>query len=201
MPSHRAEAAPRRWPLAPLVVLAVVAGLASVTGVGTYALWNDRGRIEASSLTSGRLDLRLDPGTGAVDDVTAWSGLQLTDIAPGESKAAVVTVRNDGDVPFALSATASAAGAELAPAVTLRVVAEAAASVDTTYPRQERCGAGTVVFSGTLTTSTTTLPAAGVLPARTAVGLCFEATLSADAGNTLQGRSWTPTFVLTATQS
>lgn len=200
MSSHRAETPGRRWPLAPVVVLAAVAGLASVTSLGTYALWNDDARLESTSLSSGRLDLRLDPGSGVVDDVTAWSGLRLTDMAPGESKAAVVSIRNDGDVPFQLAATASATG-NLAPAVTLRVVAGATAGVDTTYPRTEQCGDGTVVYNGPLSTSTTTLPATGVLPSRTAVALCFEATLSADAGNALQGQTWTPTFVLTATQS
>lgn len=201
MAEHRAER-PRaglRLGRGPLVVLSLVAALASVTSLGTYAFWNDTATVTGSSITTGTLDLEVDDA----DDLPSWVPFSMSDVAPGESRAAVLRLRNAGSTPFTVTATGSATGADLASVVTVRVVVGGGTTPETSYPRTETCAGGTEVYSGTLAGSPTVLPAsAAVAPAVDggSTPLCLEATLPTGAGNTLQGKTWTPTFTLIATQ-
>lgn len=193
----------RRTPSPLTLVALAVAVLAAGGGGVTLGSWNDTATVEGQTFTSGTLDVTVN---GSQDLVSpGWSAFTLADLAPGESKAAVLTVRNAGSTPFLLSGTGTAAGdAGLAAAMTTRVVLGGTAGTDTTYPRQETCSGGTQTYSGALpTTSTSVLgtgPAGTVAPAGS-VTLCVEATLAASAGNALQGKAWTPTLVLTASQA
>lgn len=202
MSSHRA---PRRagtgWRRAPLAVLAVVAALGSVTSLATYASWNDTASVAGTTITSGSLDLKVDD----LDTLPSWSPLSMTNLAPGESTAASLTVRNAGTTPFTLTATGSASGADLLPVVNLTVVVGGTATTDDLYPRTETCNGGTQVYSGTLAGAPTVLPASANLAPTTGGGtaqVCLVATLPSTAGNQngLQNKSWVPTFTFTATQ-
>lgn len=193
----------RRLGRLPLALLCLTAALASVTSIGTYALWNDASTVAGATVTSGRLDLKANVGAGDVDNVASWTGLQLTDMAPGESKAATLTVRNSGTVPFAVAVTGSAVGAELAPVMTVRAHSGAAGPADTTYPRTEACPGTALAPATPLNGTQNVVPTAAavtVQPGATS-SLCLVATLPTAADNAVQGKSWTPTFTLTATQS
>ncbi len=198
------HAAPRRrLGRLPLALLCLTAALASVTSVGTYALWNDASTVAGATVTSGKLDLKANVGAGDVDNVASWTGLQLADIAPGESKAAVLTVRNAGSVPFGVTATGTATGAELAPVMTVRAFVAGAATTDTSYPRTESCSGTAAAPATTIPSGQTIVPGSAnvtVQPGATTT-LCLVATLPTDAVNAVQSKSWTPTFTLTATQS
>ncbi len=198
-PAERVPA-PRRHGL-PLSLLALVAVLLSVTSLGTYALWNDSSTVQGATITSGTLDLKVNVGAGDVDDVATWNGLQIGDIAPGESQAATLTVRNTGTTPATLTATGSAPGADLAPVMTARIYPSGAATTDTTYPRTETCSGTAAAAASTLQGSPALLGAGVALAPQATVTLCFLVALPSGAGNGLQNKPWTPTFTLLATQS
>lgn len=201
MSRHRAER-PRRSPAGPV---AVVVGLAMLAGLGgrvTYAYWSDTSTAQASTITSGSLDVTVNGAQGN-PSAYAWTALGMSDMAPGESRAAVLTVANAGSIPFGLTATASATGSLVA-GQTLVVRVGGTASSDSTYPRTEACSGGTQTFSAALPSSSTTVIATGdavSVAAGASVAMCVQITLSASASTSLQGTTSTPTFVLTATQS
>ena len=172
----------------------------SLSGEGTYALWSDTATIDSVSISAGALDLQVD-GQDGNPTAISWTGLQLADIAPGESTADVVTVSNAGTIPFTVSIAASATGA-LRPAVQVRIVAGGAASTDTTYPRTETCSGGTQVFSGVIpATQTSVVPATAAVAASGTAVYCVEMTLSTSADTSLQLESIVPTFVFIADQA
>ncbi|VXB96467.1 TasA family protein [Nocardioides sp. AX2bis] len=207
MSSHRAERPHgRRLGRGPLVVLSVTAALGSVTSIGTYAFWNDTATVAGATITSGTLDLKVNDA----DNLPTWTPFSMTNMAPGESRAAVLTLRNTSPTPFTVAATGSATGADLQPVMVVRVVVGASATVDTSYPRTEACTGGTQVYNAILPAGTP----AQVLPAPPVVApgvnngapvdVCVQATLPntpAVNQNALQGKTWVPTFVFTATQS
>lgn len=197
------HAAPRparaRGPWTPAVV-AVVGALGLVGGLGTQAYWNDVETVAGQTVTSGSLDLLVD-GQQGNPVAYSWTALSMSDMAPGESKAATVTLSNAGTTPFTVAATATASG-NLDPHVTARVVTAGAATSDNTYPRQETCTGGTQTFDETLGNSGKTVIASTstMSPGATLV-VCVSLTLASNAPNSMQGKSYTPVFVLTATQA
>lgn len=197
------HAAPRpervRGPWLP-VVLALAGAFGLLGGLGTKAYWNDTATVAGETVTSGSLELLVDGAQGNPTTYT-WSTLTMTDMAPGESKAATVTLSNAGSTPFTISSTATASG-NLDPHVTARVVTAGTATTDTTYPRQEACTGGTQAFNETLGNSGKTVIASTstINPGGTLV-VCVSLTLATNAPNSMQGKSYTPVFVFTATQA
>lgn len=180
-------------------VLALVGALGLTGGLGTQAYWNDTATVTGDTLTSGSLDLLVDGEQGNPTTYT-WISLAMSDMAPGEAKAATLTLKNNGTTPFTVSATATASG-NLDPHVTARVVRAGSATTDTTYPRQEACNGGSQAFNETLGSSGKTVIASTstINPGGTLV-VCVSLTLATDAPNAAQGQSYTPVFVFTATQ-
>ena len=134
----------------------------------------------------------------------------MTNMAPSESRAAVLTLKNTGSTPFRVTATGTATGAELLPVINVRVVVGGTTTADTSYPRQETCGGGTEVYSGTLAGTPTVLPASAAVAPATGNGtatVCVQATLPTGTTNTngqgaaVQGRSWQPPFTFLAEQT
>jgi len=147
-------------------------------------------------------------GAGDVNDIATWTPFSMANVAPGESRAAVLTPKNTAPTSFGVTATATATatGADLAPVVVVRVVVG-----DTTTPsrlpahrdlhrghaalrrgagrhlRDRRPDGGRRRPGGNGGTTT----------------VCAQATLPGTAGNQngLQQKTWAPTFVFTATQS
>ncbi len=147
--------------------------LVAPLGVNTMAYWSARVVITPGSVQAGRFDLTVNGG-----DQQVALGLDVVDMEPNTSTAAVVTLRNasDGD-NVVMTYTVDAATADSAPtgtgaALTARVTTASAVSTSATG---KTCG-GTVVpssasFTGTLVAAPQTLPAG---QART---LCIQATL------------------------
>lgn len=201
------HAAPRRtWasrggvPWVP-VAAALVGALGLVGGLGTQAYWNDTATVSGETVTSGSLDLLVDNQQGNPTTYT-WTSLQMSDMAPGESKAATITLKNNGTTPFTVSATATASG-NLDPHVTALVMPSGAASSDTTYPRQETCsGSPPATFNDTLgNTGKTVIPPTSTLAAGASLVVCVQLTLATNAPNSMQGKSYVPVFAFTATQA
>lgn len=86
-------------------LVAVTAGaVVALLGTGaTYALWKGEAPLDATTITSGILDLEV---TGAIDSAH-WSAL-----LPGEHHVQFVTVENTGNIPIDLSALATQTGGD-----------------------------------------------------------------------------------------
>lgn len=181
-------------------VVALVGALGLVGGLGTQAYWNDQATVAGTTLTSGSLDLLVDGQQGNPSTYT-WSSLAMSDMAPGESKAATVTLSNAGSVPFTVAATGTASG-NLDPHVTARVVLSGAATTDSTYPRQETCTGGTQTFEDTLgNTGKTVISSTATMASGATRVVCVSLTLATTAPSSMQGKSYTPVFTFTATQA
>lgn len=189
----------RRRSALPVGVLVGLGFVGALGGLCTYAYWQDTESVNGTTITSGSLDLRI----GGQQGPYAWTALSMADMAPGESKAATLTVNNAGTTPFVLTATAASAGG-LATSLSLKVVPGGTASTDTTYPRTEGCTGTPVTFDAALPSTATTVIAAGdavTVQPGASKAVCAVLTLPSSAGNGLQGSTATPTFVLTATQA
>lgn len=193
--THRAERANRlRRRPSQALLLAGALLLGATSGLGTLAYWNDVETVSGGTITAGSLDLAVEDSNGVA--VSRWNQLTLANIAPGESFAAALTVRNVGTTPFTVAVAASGTGL-LLPAVDV-AVASGVAPVTTSpsYPRRQTCGVAT---DRPLSSSPTWDLAETVLPGGS-VQLCVRLALQVTADNALQGKTITPVFTLTATQ-
>jgi predicted ribosomally synthesized peptide with SipW-like signal peptide len=193
--AHRAERAHIRQgrPL-PALLLALVALLGATGGLGTFAYWNDVETVSGGTITAGSLDLTVEDSNSVA--VSKWNQLTLGNIAPGESVAAALTIRNVGTTPFTVAVAASGTGL-LMPAVDVAVASGVApVTTSSSYPRRQTCGVATDRPLG----GSPTWDLAGTVLPGGSIQLCVRLALRVTADNTLQGKTITPSFTLTATQ-
>ena len=80
-------------------------GLVSVLGAtGTFAAWTDNAVVTGTTFTSGTIDLRVDNQ----DSLPAYTSLNLATMVPGNSTAAVLTIKNNGTAPLKYTAVSTA---------------------------------------------------------------------------------------------
>lgn len=174
-----------------LLSLGVVLGLGAV---GTMAAWTDDASSTAT-FSTGSIDLQL---TNEVDDDYSFTALNLADMAPGDSTAAVLPVQNTGTLPFTFTLAGAATnvdGKGLGAAMGL--VVKTGATLSGTG-RSKTCAGGTSVLGRTGLAGTAAAIPGTVAPAG-ATNLCFQVTLPASAATTLQGAATTATFTFQAT--
>ena len=179
-----------------LLSLGVVLGLGSVT---TLAYWTDSASLTGGTFTSGAIDLKLD----SVDNnPTSFStAFAMSNMAPGQSKAVVVPVQNNGSVTFTYVASGISNNiapnpGTLASLLEFRVVP--LGSVAGSSPTQT-C-TGTPTFTGTLGTSTSVITTARTLAPTTGENVCIQATLPAGT-TTGQNNTANAVFTFTATST
>ncbi len=188
------HSAPRRRTgrIRALLALGVVLGLGSVT---TGAYWTDDATITGITISSGKLDLKVD----GLDNVTGYTSLNISSMVPGQSVAAVLTVSNAGSVPFTYTATSSATNPDtknLAGALTMKVTG--ATSVTGASPTAT-CGGATLPGTGStlngdlLTTQRTIAPGSNEK-------LCLQVTLPTAATSSVQDATTAVSLQLTAVQ-
>lgn len=177
----------------------LAATVVGVGSLGTYAFWTDEATLASGTITSGTLDLSVN---GATATTFTWTTLTMSDMAPGESKAAAVTLQNTGTTPFTLSATGRLSGAATLTVLTFTPTLGGSPTTDTVYPKQEACTGGTagspVVLTGT---DQAFLPTTAVVPPGESRTLCVVALLPANADNSAQGKTTTATFTVSAVQA
>lgn len=93
MPERSRRGVAVRW-LAGVVVCSV-AYLTVAVG-GTQANWTTAATIPGTTMSTGRVDLRVDGN----NSLTGFAGLDANGLVPGRSVAAVLTVGNQGNVPL-----------------------------------------------------------------------------------------------------
>ena len=183
----------------PLRAVRIRAALAlgTVLCVGTtatLAYWSDSVPIEGVRIETGILDLKINGS----DKLTNYTALSLSGMVPGNSTAAVLTVRNAGSVPLDYHADASAGGA-LGSALAVKVTGDSSV----TGSGSSRTCAGSRL-DGTGTAFVDDLVGSESAPRRLAPDssetLCVQARLPADAASSLQGARTNVSFTFNAKQ-
>jgi predicted ribosomally synthesized peptide with SipW-like signal peptide len=209
--THRAERANRlRRGQSQALLLAGALLLGATSGLGTLAYWNDVETVSGGTITAGTLDLSVEDDGGVVTGL--WNDLAISSMAPGESIAATLTVRNVGSTPFTVeifgkaAGTAGPLGGSLVNHVTANAQVGGTALPDDggLYPRQATCSGGAGKAAALLGTSARSLATTGVVGSTApgnSITICLQLTLpSVETPDTVQGANFEPTFTFTATQ-
>lgn len=163
--------------------LAVVLALATP---GTYAHWTDEVQVSGTTITSGTIDLRVD----GQDQVTGYTALDIAPMVPGNSTAAVLTIRNNGTAPLKYTAATSATNADgksLGTALVVKVTGDA--TVTGATPATTCAGAA---LPGTATSLDGPLLSTGrLLAPDVSEKVCVQVTLPTNAASALQGATTT----------
>jgi predicted ribosomally synthesized peptide with SipW-like signal peptide len=183
-----------------LLALGAVVGLSPV---GTAASWTDAVPITGTTFKSGTIDLQLDEA-----NTVTTTTLSMTDMAPGATSAEVVRLRNAGSVPFTYVVAGGLGGTDAAAFATagaLRLAISANGTRSGTG-NTATCTGGTAIASDVALTATATTTIVGTAQGPVASGatgapLCFQVTFASGAPTTLQGRTATATFTVTATST
>jgi len=183
-----------------VLALGTVVGLSPV---GTLASWTDTVPITGTTFKSGTIDLQLND-LNAVTSTT----LSMTDMAPGATSAEVFRVKNAGTAPFTYTITGGLGGtdaAAFATASALKLNISANGTRSGTG-NAATCTGGTAVVTGVTLTANTAATVVGTAQGPLASGatgapLCFHVTFASDAPTTLQGKTATATFTVTATST
>lgn len=181
----------RAVPVRAVLSLGVLVGFGAV---GTLAFWTDEATVTGGTFEAGTLDLAL---SGAENDPAGFtSSFALTNMLPGHSRAAVVTVENAGTTDFTYTASGTAPGA-LAPSLRFRVVPGGTVSGS---GAAQTCTGGDPTYDGRLGGGTrAVIPGNRPLASGVDETVCVQAYLPTGAESG-QGLSTTSTFVFRAKQ-
>lgn len=168
--------------------LALASLLCLGVGIPSIAVWTDS-EAASGAFSAGTIDLALSPTTL----------LSVSDIGPGQSGSATLTVANDGTMALRYAMTTSATDADgkgLRSQLQLSVTAG-------TCP-----GSGSALYGpGALASAAVGDPAQGAqagdrpLAAGASEDLCFAWSLPTSTGNSFQGATTTATFTFAAEQT
>jgi predicted ribosomally synthesized peptide with SipW-like signal peptide len=210
----------------------VRAGLAlgvvlAVGSTGTFAYWTDDATVSGVTFTSGTLNLAVnnnnngtgsDGSTGGAGGSTAQTSLTMSAMAPTNSSAQLLTVKNSGTVPLkwtlsgGLTGTNASAFATGGPSSdsSLRISVFGGAVSKAGSGNSVTCSGGTALATSVqltansagaiISTGQPTSPAGG-LAAGGSVNLCVEVDFDPNAASDLQGQSVGATLSFAATSS
>jgi predicted ribosomally synthesized peptide with SipW-like signal peptide len=174
----------------------VVLGLGSVT---TLAYWTDSATLTGGTFATGTIDLRLNGSdTNPASFSTAFA---MSAMSPGQSKAVVVPVQNNGTVTVTYVASGIANNiaptpGTLASLLDFKVVP--LGTVSGSSPAQT-C-TGTASFTGALSSSTSVITTARTLAPGASENVCLQATLPTGT-TTGQNNTANAVFTFTATSA
>lgn len=175
-----------------LLSLGLVAGAAST---GTFAFWTDEATVTGITLSTGTLDLKLN----GQDNIAGYTNLNVSNMIPGQSSAAVLTVNNAGTTDFTYTATTTASNADGKNLRGALVVKVTGGTVSGSNPTAT-CTGSTLACTGT-TLNGGLVNTARALAAATNESLCIQVSLPSGAGNALQGASTAVTMTFNAVQA
>ncbi|MFL6090587.1 MAG: TasA family protein [Aeromicrobium sp.] len=183
----------RSVPLRAALSLGLALGVGSA---GTFAYWTDSSTVTGITFTAGTLDLKVNN----LDNVTGYTSLNISNMIPGQSVAAVLTVKNAGNVGFTYTANGTATNVDsknLRGALVLKVTG---GSVTGSSP-SATCSGSALTGSGTSLGATfTLLGTARSLAASASEPVCVEVSMPSNASSSLQGSTTDVVLTFTATQ-
>jgi len=160
-------------------------GLVLSVGVtGTFAFWTDAASVSGTTFSSGTLDMKLNGS----DNPTGYTVLNISNMVPGNSMAAVITVSTVtglGAAPFKWTASATATNADTKNLRGSLVVKITAGTVSGTAPTMT-CSGTAIAGSGT-TLNGPLITTGRLVTPNTPDAICIQVTLDANAPTTLQG--------------
>lgn len=195
MSSHRIG--PRaRWYSSARVRALLSLGVALGIGTtGTFAFWTDDVTVSGATFSSGTLDLKVN----GEDTVTNYTALNFANALPGQSSAAVLTVRSNGSVPLKYTVAQTATNADNKNLrASLQVKVTAATTATGTFPNG-KCDGNALPNFTTSFAGASFLSVGRQLGAATEEKLCVQVTLDQNAPNSLQGASTTVGLTFSAT--
>ncbi|GAA3531520.1 hypothetical protein GCM10022234_30840 [Aeromicrobium panaciterrae] len=175
-----------------LLSIGMVFGLGAV---GTLAYWTDSATLAGGTFSAGTLDIKLgSPAPGVDNNPTQFAtDFAMTNMQPGDSRAALVAVRNSSSLGFTYTATGVTSGGTLASLLTFKVVPGGSLSGSTDCT-------GTATFTGTMATTQNVISADRPLAGGGGTeSFCVVATLPTGT-TTGQNTSATATFTFNAKQ-
>lgn len=185
----------RRQPRWVRLRAALALGAVCCLGVaGTFAYWTDSVPVSGTTITTGTLDLKVNGS----DSLPSYTGLSITDMVPGNSTAAVFTVRNAGTVALTYYAT-STASTNLGSSLVVKVTGAASTGGS---GNAKTCSGSTLPNSGSSFGSSLvgTKSDPRSLSAGSSETVCVQATLPATAPSSLQGLTSNVTVAFEASQ-
>lgn len=184
-----------------LLCLGVVAVLGAT---GTVAYWTDTGTITSGTVATGTLDLTAGPSTGSEGlggtgpNNYAHTALALSNMAPGESLAKNLVLRNSGSAALKFNLRIRTTSNDLSGTNGLQVQVYDGATAGTVTGsvaegnRNQPCNGGTLVqtISASVTASGNVFVTDPRLPTTGATrNLCLRVSLPTGAPNSFQGKS------------
>lgn len=192
--THRVRKSANSGRTRAILSLGIVLGLGAVS---TMASWSDSATVAGGSFTTGTLDIKV--GDPAIDNNPPKfkTDFTMANMIPGNSKDAVLKIRNNGTVPFTYAANATATNNgvgsdQLGSALILTAYGTNSAGACTGPP---------ISTPTTLATSATFSLTRPALQSNQTEDLCFRATLPATASTALQGKNSVITLNITANQT
>jgi len=168
----------------------------SVGVTGTFAFWTDAASVTGTTFTGGTLDMKLN-GT---DNPTGYTVLNLTNMVPGNSMAAVITVATIpgvGAAPFKWTASSTATNTDTKNLRGSLVVKITTGTVSGTAPTMT-CSGTAIAGSGT-TLNGPLISTGRLVTPNTPDAICIQVTLDPLAPTTLQGATSDVVFNFSAT--
>ncbi len=167
----------------------VIATIFALIGTGTsYALWNGRATVNASTITSGSTSLTI----GGQSTAYTLDALDTTKLGPGQS---VIT-----PTPFILQNTGTTRLSVAVVSTTIPSASAAlAADITLTLSTATTCTIGTAGVAAPLVGYTTTASPIVLAPGGS-IPVCLQATLDLDAPATLQAKTASFTLNVDAVQ-
>jgi predicted ribosomally synthesized peptide with SipW-like signal peptide len=168
-----------------------------VGATGTFAAWTDSVTVSGTSIRTGTIDLQVNGS----NSVTGYSTMNISNMVPGNSTAAVLTVTNAGTAPLKYYLDASGTNPDskgLAGALVAKVTGDSATAGS--LPAKT-CGGSALGGSGVAFTNSLlgNVASPRLLGAGASDTLCIQATLPISAGSNLQGASTSITFTFQGT--
>lgn len=219
MSDHRAPGASRRWwralgsvPARLLMTAGIFVGFGAV---GTSAYWTDQATVQTGSFASGTFDLQLGPDTGTYllegqGGTWTFAVLELADVAPGESVAKNIVIKNGGSTTLRFDGTARSTTNDLSPHLKVSTVPNANAGntgAKDTVTRAGSCTGGTASWwtDEVMSTTSTAIvknqtPAYVTLLPGAHLQVCMLVKLDAATPTTYQGKTTTITATFSAVQ-
>ena len=185
-----------------ILSLGMVVGLGAT---GTYAYWTDQAQVSGTTITTGTIDLKASTngGTTYADNPTDFTTMNVSTMVPGDTTAAVLTLKNSGTAPLNYTATSVGSNGDtksLATNLTVKVTLDTATSGSgraVTCPGTAIANSGTTV--GLTATPLITSNPVQTLAAGSTQTVCIQVGLPSAAPSSLQGATTNLTFTFTGT--
>ena len=168
--------------------------LFGIGSAGTFAHWTDEVTVTGVTFTAGTIDLKVNNQ----DTVTGYTTLNISNMVPGNSVAAVLAVKNSGTAPLKYTATSSATNGDsknLRGNLTVKVTGDSSvtgSSPSATCSGSALSGTGSGLNGGLVTTGR-------LLSSNASENLCIQVTLPSSAASSLQGATTDVTLTFTGT--